>query len=83
MTRERSRARTSGGSRWVTVASYGAVHEAELAVGILLAAGIPARLKSDHVGIFGPGFQGPTIRGVDVQVPSCSVTVAQAALQME
>lgn len=68
--------------RWITVASYGTVHEAELAVGILRAARILARLKSDHVGIFGPGFQGPTVRGVDVQVPSVSLVQARAALRL-
>jgi len=54
---------------WVTVATYGAVFEAEFAAATLQEAGIPARTTGAHVGIFGIGYQGPSHHGVEVQVP--------------
>lgn len=56
---------------WVAVANFGIGWEADLAVARLDAAGIPARaIGNDHVGIFGPGYQGASVRGFDVQVPA-------------
>ncbi len=70
--------------QWVTIASYGAVFEAELAAKRLEAAGIPSRLnKGGAVGIFGAAFQGRTPRGVDVLVPSLEVQAAREALDLE
>lgn len=67
--------------QWVPVANYGWGFEADLAVALLEGAGIPAiRRDRDIVGIFGPGFQGPTARGVDVLVPSDAVDAARALL---
>jgi len=57
-------------SDWVVIANYRAGYEADLAIAILEASGIPAlRRGNDIVGLFGPSFEGPTSRGVDVLVP--------------
>jgi hypothetical protein len=56
---------------WVSVATYSAGYEADLAIAWLDAAGIMAvRRGNDTVGIFGPGFEGATARGFDVLVPA-------------
>ena len=57
--------------RWIEVATFRAVYEADMAVETLENAGIPAHVGGgEHVGIFGAGYQGPTTRGVSVLVPS-------------
>lgn len=62
---------------WVTLANFGSAFEAELLVERLRAAGITAASRgNDIVGIFGPGFAGPTVRGVDVIVASSDVAAA-------
>lgn len=66
---------------WVVVANYGVGWEADLAVARLDAAGIPARASgNDLVGIFGPGYQGASARGFDVQVPAPFVVHAKDVL---
>ena len=73
---------TSGHERgWVTIANYRAGYEADLAIALLDAAGIPAvRRGNDIVGLFGPGFEGPTARGVDVLVPAEAAADAREVL---
>src|SRR5206468_9589628 len=45
--------------RWIEVATFGAVYEADMAVETLANAGIPAQVGGgEHVGIFGAGYQG-------------------------
>lgn len=74
MTSERERG-------WVTIANYRAGYEADLAIALLDAAGIPAvRRGNDIVGLFGPGFEGPTARGVDVLVPAEAAEDAREVL---
>lgn len=69
---------------WVVVASYGAVWEAEFAAETLREAGIPAHVEGgQHVGIFGMGYQGPSLRGVRVRVPWHREADAQAVLDDE
>ena len=66
---------------WVAIATYGAGYEADLAIARLDTAGIDAvRRGNDTVGLFGPGFEGRTARGVDVLVPSDVVADAQEVL---
>ena len=66
---------------WVTIANYRAGYEADLAIALLEASGIPAvRRGNDIVGLFGPSFEGPTSRGVDVLVPAEAVTDAREVL---
>lgn len=62
---------------WVTLVNFASALEAEMLVERLRAAGLTATSRgNDIVGIFGPGFAGPTTHGVDVMVAS---TDAQAA----
>ena len=69
-------------SGWVDVATVASGFEADLMIARLEAAGIRAlRDDNDTVGIFGPGFQGPTARGVTVRVPAESLDDAQAVLE--
>ena len=72
------------GLSWVPVAVFAAGFEADLALAQLESAGILAvRRDNDTVGIFGPGFQGPTARGVAVLVPSDAVAEAKGILEPE
>ena len=69
---------------WVTVATYAGGLEADLAVARLEAAGIIAvRRDNDTVGIFGPGVQGPSARGVAVLVPSNELDDARRLLERD
>jgi Putative prokaryotic signal transducing protein len=62
---------TSTPSDWIKLASFSSVFEAELAVAALETARIPALvIGHQKSGIFGAGFQGPVIGGVDVRVPT-------------
>ncbi|HET7233614.1 MAG TPA: hypothetical protein VFJ16_26615 [Longimicrobium sp.] len=54
---------------WVIVADYGSVLEADFACATLQEAGIPARVTGAHLGIFGAGYQGPSMYGARVMVP--------------
>lgn len=68
-------------SEWRVLATYASGFEADLAMAQLESAGIPAlRDSNDTVGIFGPGFQGATARGVTVRVPAGALEVAQATV---
>jgi hypothetical protein len=58
-----------GGPAWVEIAAFGTVLEAEFAAATLQEAGIPARVRGEHLGLFGMGYQGPTMFGARVIVP--------------
>ncbi len=65
------------------VATYSSLIEAELALGRLESAGIPALIdQQDAVGLFGPGHAGKSIRGVDLVVPDSCIAEARMALDM-
>ena len=69
-------------SAWRVVATFALGFEADFAIAQLEAAEIPAvRNSNDTVGIFGPGFQGATSRGVEVMVPADVLADAQAVLK--
>jgi hypothetical protein len=69
-------------TRWVAVTTVASGFEADVVVAVLGAAGIPARAHgNDFVGLFGPNFQGPTARGVDVLVPADAADEAGAILR--
>lgn len=71
-------------SQWALVANYGSGFEADLAVEQLRGQGIPAQARgNDIVGIFGPGFQGTTAKGVDVLVPDSALKKARMVLGLE
>ncbi len=70
-------------SKWETVGTYGSLYEAEIAAGRLEDSGIPSRLdKRGAVGLFGPGFEGKTVRGVAILVPTDRLADAQRALDL-
>jgi len=66
---------------WTKLINCAAGLEAEILVERLHAAGIDATVRgNDIVGIFGPGFQGVTARGVDVLVPASALDAAKEFL---
>lgn len=68
-------------TRWVAVTTVSSGFEADVAVAVLGAAGIPARAAgNDLTGIFGPNFGGATARGVDVLVPEDAAAEARDVL---
>ncbi len=68
---------------WCVLATYASGFDADLAMAQLETAGIPAiRDNNDTVGIFGPGFQGATARGVTVRVPAAALEEARAAVTL-
>lgn len=70
-------------SEWRVLATYASGFEADLAMAQLEAAEIPAvRDSNDTVGIFGPGFQGATARGVTVRVPADALEEARLAVSL-
>ena len=69
---------------WTKVANFGSGLEADLAVEQLRGQNIQAEARgNDIVGIFGPGFQGSTARGVDVLVPSDDLAKARIVLGLD
>ena len=70
-------------SEWSVLATYASGFDADLAMAQLEAAEIPAvRDDNDTVGIFGPGFQGATGRGVTVRVPAGALEDARATVTL-
>lgn len=67
---------------WVKLVNVAMALEAEMLVDRLKSAGIDAVARgNDIVGIFGPGFQGATARGVDVLVPDHRLNDAREVLE--
>lgn len=82
--REEERDPYEGGGRWVPVATYGMVYEADFARATLESAGIPAHVRGgEHVAIFGPGWAGPTTRGLTLMVPAECLEEARELLGQE
>ena len=68
---------------WRVLATYASGLEADIALALLEAAEIPAiRDNNDTVGIFGPGFQGASARGITVRVPAVELEAAREALNL-
>lgn len=65
---------------WVVAKTYSAVFMAEMAVGLLEDAGIPALSRGEYAGIFGGGWAGTVAKGVDVLVPEDRVEEAREVL---
>ena len=66
---------------WAPVATYGMVYEADFARATLESAGIPATVHgTEHVAIFGPGWMGPSHRGITVMVPRMWLEEAREVL---
>ena len=67
-------------AEWVLLASCATGLEADQFRLELEAAGIPALVRGAQPGIFGAGFQGPSMGGLDVYVPSPELERARALL---
>jgi hypothetical protein len=68
---------------WRVLATYASGFDADVAMAQLETAKIPAmRTNNDGAGIFGPGFQGPTVHGVTVLVPAGALEDARAAVTL-
>ena len=65
---------------WVKLANVASVFDAETMRAALESADILVQIRGDQTGIFGPGYQGMVIGGVDVLVPSDQVDLAQELL---
>jgi hypothetical protein len=66
---------------WMPLVTLASGFEADITIALLEAHDIPAeRDGNDTVGIFGPGFQGATARGVTVLVPAWKLAEAKAVL---
>jgi hypothetical protein len=71
-------------SGWTKLATFGSALEADVVVSRLEAAGIPAVSRgNDIVGLFGPGFQGTTAKGVSVLVPAAALADARSVLELD
>lgn len=71
-------------SGWTKLTTFSSALEADVAVSRLEAAEIPAIARgNDIVGIFGPGFQGATAKGVDVLVPAAALEDARMVLDLD
>lgn len=57
----------SGG--WTVAAEFPAVYQAEMAAEMLKQAGVPAVVRAESSGIFGPGYAGTVTGGARVLVP--------------
>lgn len=69
-------------TQWIKLANFASGLEADITVERLRGAGLHAEARAnDVVGIFGPGFQGPTPKGVDVFVPENELGDARELLQ--
>lgn len=68
---------------WVLLTELGSNFDAERLVEDLAAAGIPALIKSEATGVFGPGFIGATPYPVRVYVPSSALEEARDFLPEE
>jgi hypothetical protein len=70
-------------SGWAVLATYASGFDADVAMAQLETAGIPAiRDNNDTVGIFGPGFQGATSRGVTIRVPAGALEDARSVVTL-
>ena len=66
------------------LATYESGFAADLALAQLESAGIPAiRDNNDTVGLFGPGFQGASFKGVIVRVNAADLQAAREAVGLE
>jgi hypothetical protein len=69
---------------WRILATYASGFEADLAIAQLESAEIPAiRDNNDTVGLFGPGFQGASARGITIRVPADAFEEAREVLGLE
>jgi hypothetical protein len=68
---------------WAQLAEYASGFEADIVRAQLESAEIPVIAKGPEIGIFGPGFSGPTSRGVRLFVPEERLEEARELLEEE
>ena len=69
---------------WEVVTTFGAMYEAEMAAGRLQSVGISSRIdQRGSVGLFGPGHQGRSVRGIALLVHKSRLGDAREALDLE
>jgi hypothetical protein len=68
--------------RFVPLANFPTAFEADMARERLEADGIAVLVKGQQVGLFGAGFQGLTVGGVELHVPSPDVDRARRLLDL-
>jgi hypothetical protein len=66
--------------RWVQLASYAGLVDADIDRAILEGAGILVLVKGPLTGAFGPGFAGATMHGVQLFVPDDALEHARTVL---
>lgn len=70
-------------SEWRVLATYASGFEADVALAQLEEADIPVmRDNNDTVGIFGPGFQGASARGITLRVPAEDLDAARGTVSL-
>ena len=62
---------------WALLQEYGSLLEANLDLGALELENVPTMVRGLEPGIWGPGFNGLTLRGVSVFVPSSLLDYAR------
>jgi hypothetical protein len=66
---------------WALLVEYSSGFEADQAIVQLEQAEIPVFTQGPEIGIFGPGFSGPTSRGVRLYVPEPLLEDARSILE--
>jgi hypothetical protein len=70
-------------SGWALLKEYSSQAEADLDLATLKMEDLPTMVRGSEIGIFGPGFAGPTPRGVRVYVPEVALDLARELIGAE
>ncbi len=68
-------------SQWVRLTECATGFEADLLRTALEEAEIPVILRSPQIGIFGAGFSGPVIGGIELHVPASAIDRAREIME--
>ena len=68
---------------WALLQEYGSLLEANLDLGSLELENVPTLVRGLEPGIWGPGFNGLTLRGVSVFVPASLLDYARDLIGQE
>lgn len=67
-------------AQWVLLAKFGTILETDMARQSLEAEEIPVLVRGAYAGVFGAGFQGPVMGGIELLVPDVELARARALL---
>lgn len=70
-------------SDWAKIGNYSTGFEADMVRATLESSNILVQVRGHQVGIFGGGFQGQVLGGVDVYVPTSDLEAALEVLQQD